>query len=541
MEFAYNSLGLPVRETADGNTILRTYDHTGRILTLDSTTGASLRYTRNGYGELEGFTATGGGDADGTGSWESSHRHDTLGFEVERILPGGVVRSFAYDDIGRLVDARTRKDSRTRHMRRYRWGVADRLLSVEDSRRGETRYSYTPTGQLDRAEYPDGREQWRKSDPVGNLYPDPDMKLRSYLSGGRLEQDGEWHCEYDADGNLTERYLGTGKWLDGKKDRWRYRWNADGSLAKVVRPDKREVEFTYDALGRRLSKSFGTTVTRWVWNGNVPLHQWKQRREYSVMEDRWDTDTERRDMTVWLFDEESFVPMAMIKEGRSYSILTDQLGTPTEAYDAEGNEVWSRVLDMDGNVIEETGNKGMVPFLFQGQYYDRETGLAYNRFRYYSPQMGMYVSQDPIGLAGGMRLYGYIQNTNYGMDVLGLKGCYLKEAEEGQSYKFVLQISKSEYPETTRHIQNAIKKGHPDVVTISRKGATDRRKEAIANTKTKKGHDRDEWPMAMFKEGGSGADIEYILPSDNRGAGSSIRAALSGCNDGDTIKIEIIK
>ena len=421
VEFAYNSLGLPTRETADGNTILRTYDHTGRILTLDSTAGASLRYTRNGYGELEGFTATGGSDADGTGSWESAHRHDTLGFEVERILPGGVVRSFAYDDIGRLVDARTRKDSRTRHMRRYRWGVADRLLSVEDSRRGETRYSYTPTGQLERAEYPDGREQWRKSDQTGNLYPDPDMKLRRYLGGGRLEQDGEWHCEYDADGNLTERYLGTGRWLDGKKDRWRYRWNADGSLAKVVRPDKREVEFTYDALGRRLSKSFGTTVTRWVWNGNVPLHQWKRRREYSVMGNRWRTDTERCDMTVWLFDEESFVPVAMIKEGRSYSILTDQLGTPTEAYDTEGNEVWSRVLDMDGNVIEETGNKGMVPFLFQGQYYDRETGLAYNRFRYYSPKMGMYVSQDPIGLAGGiLNLYGYVDDTLSFIDILGL-------------------------------------------------------------------------------------------------------------------------
>ena len=421
VEFAYNSLGLPVRETADGNTILRTYDHTGRILTLDSTAGASLRYTRNGYGELEGFTATGGSDADGAGSWESAHRHDTLGFEVERILPGGVVRSFAYDDIGRLVDARTRKDSRTRHMRRYRWGVADRLLSVEDSRRGETRYSYTPTGQLERAEYPDGREQWRKSDQTGNLYPDPDMKLRRYLGGGRLEQDGEWHCEYDADGNLTERYLGTGRWLDGKKDRWRYRWNADGSLAKVVQPDKREVEFTYDALGRRLSKSFGTTVTRWVWNGNVPLHQWKRRREYSVMGNRWRTDTERCDMTVWLFDEESFVPVAMIKEGRSYSILTDQLGTPTEAYDAEGNEVWSRVLDMDGNVIEETGNKGMVPFLFQGQYYDRETGLAYNRFRYYSPKMGMYVSQDPIGLAGGiLNLYGYVDDTLSFIDILGL-------------------------------------------------------------------------------------------------------------------------
>ena len=328
-------------------------------------------------------------------------------------------------------------------MRRYRWGVADRLLSVEDSRRGETRYSYTPTGQLERAEYPDGREQWRKSDQTGNLYPDPDMKLRRYLGGGRLEQDGEWHCEYDADGNLTERYLGTGRWLDGKKDRWRYRWNADGSLAKVVRPDKREVEFTYDALGRRLSKSFGTTVTRWVWNGNVPLHQWKQHREYSVMENRWNTDTERRDMTVWLFDEDSFVPVAMIKEGRSYSILTDQLGTPTEAYDAEGNEVWSRVLDMDGNVIEETGNKGMVPFLFQGQYYDCETGLAYNRFRYYSPKMGNYISQDPIGLNGGMQLYSYVHNPNDWVDVFGLSKSYnnSKSASQLSDKDFVQRIA----------------------------------------------------------------------------------------------------
>ena len=421
VEFAYNSLGLPTQEAADGNTIVRTYDRTGRILTLDSTLGASLRYTRNAYGELEGFTATGGADADGAGSWESAHRHDTLGFEVERILPGGVVRSFAYDDIGHLVESRTRKDSRTRHMRRYRWGVADRLLSVDDSRRGETRYSYTPTGQLDRAEYPGGSERWRKSDQVGNLYPDPDMKMRRYLSGGRLEQDGEWHCEYDADGNLTERYRGTGRWLDGRKECWRYRWNADGSLATVIRPDKKEVGFTYDALGRRLSKSFGTTVTRWVWNGNVPLHQWKERREYSVMEDRWNTAPERRDMTVWLFDEDSFVPAAMIRGGKAYSILTDQLGTPTEAYDTNGNEVWSRVLDMDGNVIEETGNRGMMPFLFQGQYYDPETGLAYNRFRYYDPKTGAYISQDPIRLAGGiLNLYGYVDDTNAWIDVLGL-------------------------------------------------------------------------------------------------------------------------
>ena len=143
-------------------------------------------------------------------------------------------------------------------------------------------------------------------------------------------------CSREPDGTLK----GTGRWLDGKKDRWRYRWNADGSvLAKVVFLGNGWWSSHMTRSGAGFSKSFGTTVTRWVWNGNVHLRQWKQHREYSVVEDRWNTDTERRDMTVWLFDEDSFVPMAMLKEGRSYSILTDQLGTPTEAYDTEGNEV----------------------------------------------------------------------------------------------------------------------------------------------------------------------------------------------------------
>lgn len=212
----------------------------------------------------------------------------------------------------------------------------------------------------------------------------------------------------------------------------------------MVRPDGEEVTFEYDALGRRLSKSFGTTVTRWMWNGNVPLHQWKQRRSYSREEDAWLTEEERKERTLWLFEEESFVPAAMIKEGRAYSILTDHLGTPTEAYNAEGNEVWSRTLDMNGEVIEESGNIGMMPFLFQGQYYDRETGLAYNRFRYYSPQMGMYVSQDPIRLNGGIELNNYVKNTTIFIDLYGLApliqnaphyaGVYYIQGANGESY-----------------------------------------------------------------------------------------------------------
>ncbi|MFV0505979.1 MAG: RHS repeat-associated core domain-containing protein [Bacteroidales bacterium] len=67
-----------------------------------------------------------------------------------------------------------------------------------------------------------------------------------------------------------------------------------------------------------------------------------------------------------------------------------------------------------------------VPFLYQGQYFDEETGLAYNRFRYYNPAEGAYISQDPIGLAGGMpNLYAYVGDSNYWIDPWGLTGMFI--------------------------------------------------------------------------------------------------------------------
>lgn len=82
--------------------------------------------------------------------------------------------------------------------------------------------------------------------------------------------------------------------------------------------------------------------------------------------------------------------------------------------------------------------------------------------------------------------------------------------------------------ETAQHIQDAMKTGHPDIVTISRLEATERRAESLKDIATKKGLDRDECPMAMFKEGGKGASVRYISPSDNRGVGATIMHALKG-------------
>ena len=109
---------------------------------------------------------------------------------------------------------------------------------------------------------------------VGNLFNDPDRKLRKYLQGGKIEQSGEWRFKYDKDGQLIEKYKGSGKWWDSKRERWQYEWNQNGTLKAVKSPHrKRPVQFTYDALGRRICK-FASEYTHWVWNGNVPLHEW---------------------------------------------------------------------------------------------------------------------------------------------------------------------------------------------------------------------------------------------------------------------------
>ena len=70
----------------------------------------------------------------------------------------------------------------------------------------------------------------------------------------------------------------------------------------------------------------------------------------------------------------------------------------------------------------EQGEVGLVPFLYQGQYLDTETGLAYNRFRYYSPETGAYISQDPIRLEAGLtNLYAYVHDVNAWVDPWGLE------------------------------------------------------------------------------------------------------------------------
>ena len=199
-------------------------------------------------------------------------------------------------------------------------------------------------------------------------------------------------------------------------------------LGSVTRPDGKTVTFKYDALGRRIEKAFNGRVHRYLWDGDVVLHEWEYdetERPQPIVAENGEVSFDRAEPTdnlvTWVYDTDSYVPTAKLVGGKRYGIVSDYIGRPVQAYDEHGTPVWQADYDIYGNLLNLKGDSQFVPFRQLGQYEDEETGLYYNRFRYYDSNTGGYISQDPIGLAGdNPTLYGYVLDVNTQADSWGL-------------------------------------------------------------------------------------------------------------------------
>ncbi|MDW8852407.1 RHS repeat-associated core domain-containing protein [Flavobacterium sp. MMLR14_040] len=167
-------------------------------------------------------------------------------------------------------------------------------------------------------------------------------------------------------------------------------------------------------------------INRYVWDGNVLIHEWKYKlkdRPKLVIDGDdlvYDKQEPIDNLIAWIYEDGSFVPSAKIIGGNNFSIVSDYMGRPVQAYNELGNLVWETDYDIYGDLINSKGDRSFIPFRQLGQYEDIETSLYYNRFRYYSPETGLYLTQDPIRLFGGNRLYSYVHDSNAWVDPLGL-------------------------------------------------------------------------------------------------------------------------
>jgi len=215
-------------------------------------------------------------------------------------------------------------------------------------------------------------------------------------------------------------------------------------LKEIERPDGDRLQFEYDAIGRRISKTHEGRKTRWLWDGDNLLHEWVSDLYFEDCQDHGDqsidvspcvkqeqkkpsyNNNERLSENVstklitWLFKPESFTPIAKVKSEEAYSIVTDQTGVPISMFDRNGHCKWQATVDIYGRLENIGGEITDCPFRFPGQYHDTETELYYNRFRYYDPRTGLYLSPDPLGISGGLRLYGYVTDPISWIDPFGL-------------------------------------------------------------------------------------------------------------------------
>ena len=463
VSFERDKLGRILKEIAGDDWVASEYDILGNRVSVRSSKGLRQHIDRNGMGDVLAVRA--GTTADGL--WEARFERDSLGLELERVLPGGVKAGWERDNLGRPKTHTIWSGSLSKGAWHYTWEVNDRLRKVVDLLSGPTHYRHDALGNLAAAAYADGHVDLRMPDAVGNLFRTEDRSDRKYGPGGQLLEarsaSGEiTRYEYDPEGNLAQKIQPDG-------GVWTYCWNGAGMLAKVLRPDGDAVEFVYDALGRRVGKRHGARTTRWIWDGNVPLHEWVEvaspeagtpspmtsavvtdeiaarrrraalnerpaqgpppaRAASSVTPDSPECGTFERPIT-WLFEPESFAPLAKLVGDARHSIITDHIGTPRAMFDATGQEVWSASIDVYGDLRDLRGDRQRCPFRWPGQYEDSETGLYYNRFRYYDPAAGGYVSRDPIGLAGGLAIRGYVPDPTRQYDPLGLSSSCGPEEE----------------------------------------------------------------------------------------------------------------
>ena len=302
--------------------------------------------------------------------------------------------------------------------RLYRYTARGELSGISDTLRGEVDYGYDAEGRLlKHYEARQGHSRAQFSyDAADNLAANDDAVP---VTDNRLQHWQALFMKYDHWGNLVSRRNGLYE--------QHYAYDAENRLvsARGTGPEGRfEARYHYDALGRRTRKTVttthGTTDTRFLWQG------------YRLLQEQQESGL----CSTYVYDpNEAWSPLARVdhlrdqRSGEIYWFNTDLNGAPLEVTDERGAVRWSGQYGSFGEVRHQSEGFSRVvnrsamahqPLRYAGQYADGETGLHYNLFRYYDPQVGRFIVQDPIGLNGGWNLYQYAPNPLGWIDPTGL-------------------------------------------------------------------------------------------------------------------------
>jgi RHS repeat-associated protein len=291
------------------------------------------------------------------------------------------------------------------------------LIERKESARGTTRFSYDAAHRLQTIFFPNKRVDAYEYDAGNNLIglPAVDLALRAagerdrfdVSSGNRLRAAHGEHFQYDDRDHICRRTRGD--------HAVQYRRDSLDQLIEIQAP-RFKFQAEYDPLGRRTSKSINGSTTTYYWDTD------------RLAAELFANGTFR----IYVYASElALVPLLFIdyasleaapESGSVFFLFTDHLGAVERVLSHSGEDAWRAQLDPYGVAHLETKAPFHQPIRLPGHYYDAETGLHYNRFRYYDPKLGRYLETDPLGIEGGINLYAYTQNPLKEVDPRGLAG-----------------------------------------------------------------------------------------------------------------------
>lgn len=381
-----------------------TYDNDNRL--KQATSGnKSANYTYDAYGRMSNITAKSGTKSVVTTNITfKDPSTTTTSAQIYKWAVGGTTYTYTYDARGNMTAISDGSKTTT-----YVYDSFDQLIRENNQAAGKTwvytydnggniltkkEYSYT-TGTLGTA-----------LDTITYGYGDSSWKdlLTSY--------DGQ-ALTTDTLGNLTN---------DGT---WSYTWQHGRQLAQMSKRNgsgTENINFTYDAKGRRIAKERETT-------GSVDgdSYRYAFTAEYTYLDDaltdmKW-IEIDGSDSS-FHFTYDATGPMSMTFYGTEYFYLKNAQGDVVGLVDSSGTQVVAYTYDAWGNILSTTGSMAgslgyTNPFRYRGYFYDTETGLYYLDSRYYNPQSGRFISADneslvttsPESAAGDKNQFAYCDNN----------------------------------------------------------------------------------------------------------------------------------
>ena len=374
-----------------------------------------LRHSNRGFACEQGWNAAGQLTSQRAGLFPAEATWGGL-------LPS-LVREYRYDSAGNVSAVTSREDYGRETRREYRLDRNGQVTAVTASGtglgygEGDESYGYDSCGYL-------------KAQSAGwhRISEETDQ----YAGGHRLKQAGNTQYDYDAAGRMVSRT----RHRDGyRPETERFRWDSRDQLTGYCSAQGEQWEYRHDASGRRTEKRCDRKKIRitYLWDGDsiAEIREYRDDKLYSVRHLVFNGfELISQQCSRVRQPHPSVAPQWVTRTNHAVSDLT---GRPLMLFNSEGKTVWrpgqtslwglALSLPADTGYPDPRGEldpEADPGLLYAGQWQDAESGLCYNRFRYYEPETGMYLVSDPLGLLGGEQTYRYVPNPCGWVDPLGL-------------------------------------------------------------------------------------------------------------------------